>query len=78
MPAFLALSALGGGLVYRLAPLAFALLLVIGKAFGEAFKDVEWRQDDERKDHNYSDESDPMRNRHDAYDGTIRILQEGS
>ena len=44
VPAFLALSALGGGLVYLLGPLALALLLGIGKAFGEAFENVEWRQ----------------------------------
>jgi hypothetical protein len=51
VPAFLALSALGGGLVYLLGPLAFALLLGTGKAFREAFKNVEWRQD--KKDEGY-------------------------
>ena len=49
LPAFLALSALGGGLVYLLGPLALALLLGTGKAFGEAFKNVEWRQDKEER-----------------------------
>jgi hypothetical protein len=61
VPAFLALSALGGGLVYLLGPLALALLLGIGKAFGEAFKDVEWRQDDEDDESGYSKFVDPLR-----------------
>jgi hypothetical protein len=60
-PLFLGLCALAGGLVYRLAPLALALLLVIGKAFGEAFKDVEWRQDEEDDNKTtYSKLTDPF------------------
>lgn len=42
LPALLSLCALGGGLVYLVAPLAIALLL----CFGETFRDIEWRRDD--------------------------------
>lgn len=56
LPAFFSLAALVGGL----APLALALILVIGKAFGEAFKDVEWRQDEEEEDSGYSEYVDPL------------------
>ena len=42
IPFFLSLCALGGGLLYLMAPLAIALFLGGAKALGEAFKDVEW------------------------------------
>jgi len=47
LPAFLSLCVLGGGMIYLLAPLALAILLGVGKAFGEAFKGVEWQQDED-------------------------------
>jgi hypothetical protein len=60
LPAFLALSALGGSLVYLLGPLALALLLGSSKAFSEAFKNVEWRHDEEVDKSGYTKFVDPL------------------